>query len=265
MQLQISHTTHYQYDKPVDYALQRVHLRPMNMDIQEVNSWALEIDGGRIEASYKDHYGNHSDLISTDPGVRTLAITATGIVTTRDTSGIVGKIYGRAPLWHFLQTTSFTVAGPKIRALSKIVKQSDDHLSGLHALSSAILESVPYKLGETDTKSKAEEVMGIGSGVCQDHAHIFIAAARAAGLPARYVSGYLMMNDRIDQDASHAWAEVHLEELGWVGFDVSNAISPDEKYVRIAVGRDTRDAAPIKGMRLGDSDETMIVSLQVQQ
>lgn len=265
MQLQISHTTHYRYDKPVDYALQRVHLRPMTMDIQEVGSWNLEIEGGRIEASYRDHYGNHSDLISTDPGVQTLAITATGSVTTRDTSGVVGKVYGRAPLWHFLQSTPLTVAGPKIRALSKIILQSDDQLSGLHALSAAILEATPYKLGETDTNSTAEDVVGIGSGVCQDHAHVFTAAARAAGIPARYVSGYLMINDQIDQDASHAWAEVHLDELGWVGFDVSNGVAPDDKYVRLAVGRDTRDAAPIKGMRLGDSDESMIVSLQVQQ
>lgn len=265
MQLQISHTTHYRYDQPVDYALQRVHLRPLSSNIQHVNSWKLDIDGGRIEASYLDHYGNHSDLISIDSGVQTLAITATGSVTTHDTSGIVGKTYGRAPLWHFLQSTPLTVAGPKIRALSEIIARSDDKLTGLHSLSAAILEATPYKLGETDTNSKAEDVIGIGSGVCQDHAHIFSAAARSAGIPARYVSGYLMINDQIDQDASHAWAEVHLDELGWVGFDVSNGVAPDDKYVRLAVGRDARDAAPIKGMRLGNSDETMIVSLQVQQ
>lgn len=265
MQLQISHTTHYRYDKPVDYALQRVHLRPLNLNIQTVNSWNLDIDGGRIEASYLDHYGNHSDLVSIDAGVQTLTIAATGSVTTYDTSGIVGKVYGRAPLWHFLQSTPLTVAGPKIRALSEIIARSDDKLSGLHAMSAALLEAAPFKVGETDMKTKAEDALGIGSGVCQDHTHIFAAAARSAGIPTRYVSGYLMINDQIDQDAGHAWAEVHLDDLGWVGFDVSNGVAPDEKYVRLAVGRDARDAAPIKGMRLGDSDETMIVSLQVQQ
>jgi transglutaminase-like putative cysteine protease len=81
--------------------------------------------------------------------------------------------------------------------------------------------------------------------VCQDHAHIFIGAARAADIPARYVSGYLMMNDRIEQDATHAWAEAHVEELGWVGFDISNGISPDPRYVRVATGRDYRHAAPL--------------------
>jgi len=111
----------------------------------------------------------------------------------------------------------------------------------------------------------AEEAMAGGTGVCQDHAHIFIAAARAGGVPARYVSGYLMMDDRIDQDASHAWAEGYVAGLGWVGFDISNRQSPDERYVRLAVGRDYHDAAPISGLRIGDAQESMIVNLQVQQ
>ena len=113
----------------------------------------------------------------------------------------------------------------------------------------------------------AEEALTLGDGgVCQDHANIFISAARLSGLPARYVSGYLMMNDRVDQDATHAWAEACMSnDLGWVGFDVSNGVSPDERYVRIAVGRDARDAAPIDGLRMGSADEKLIVSLQVQQ
>jgi transglutaminase-like putative cysteine protease len=92
-----------------------------------------------------------------------------------------------------------------------------------------------------------------GAGVCQDHAHIFISAARANGIPARYVSGYLMMDDRIDQEATHAWAEAHVEGLGWVGFDVSNGISPDPRYVRVATGSDYRDAAPITGITQGSA------------
>ena len=74
-----------------------------------------------------------------------------------------------------------------------------------------------------------------------------------------------MMDDRIDQDATHAWAEAHIEGLGWVAFDVSNGISADERYLRLATGRDSTDAAPVSGMRLGDTRETMKVTLQVQQ
>jgi transglutaminase-like putative cysteine protease len=101
--------------------------------------------------------------------------------------------------------------------------------------------------------------------VCQDHAHVFIGAARSVGVPARYVSGYLMMNDRIDQEATHAWAEAHVDGLGWVGFDVSNWISPDPRYVRVATGRDYRDAAPITGVVFGTSTEDLHVDVAVEQ
>jgi transglutaminase-like putative cysteine protease len=83
--------------------------------------------------------------------------------------------------------------------------------------------------------------------------------------PARYVSGYLMMNDRVHQDASHAWAEAHVEGVGWVGFDVSNGISPDARYVRVATGLDYREAAPISGLRFGQGGEALSIDIQVQQ
>ena len=107
--------------------------------------------------------------------------------------------------------------------------------------------------------------MKSGSGVCQDHTHVFITIARLFGYPARYVSGYLMLENSIEQNASHAWAEVHLEGLGWVGFDVSNGISPDDRYVRIATGLDYREAAPVSGIWFGGGKESMTVKLQVQQ
>jgi len=146
---------------------------------------------------------------------------------------------------------------------NKLLPQA--HLRDLHDLAGAILAALPYQAGQTDVGTSAEDAMGGSFGVCQDHAQIFVSAARLSGLPARYVSGYLMINDRIDQDATHAWAEVCLPELGWVGFDVSNGVSPDERYVRVACGRDAFDAAPVQGLRLGSADETLMVSLQVQQ
>lgn len=265
MQLQISHKTQYIYDQPVDYALQKVRLRPLTSALQDVADWQVLVEGGKVEASYRDHYGNHTDLVSVDPGGHSVTITAQGTVTSKNNTGVVGNIYGRAPLWHFEQATAQTVPGPLIKALADVLGQGGDILSDLHALSAAILRAAPYQIGSTQTGTSAEEALRGGSGVCQDHAQIFVAAARDSGIPARYVSGYLMMNDRVDQDASHAWAEAHLPDLGWVGFDISNGISPDERYVRVAIGRDARDAAPIAGLRTGTADESMIVSLQVQQ
>ncbi|MCV2894679.1 transglutaminase family protein [Lentibacter sp. XHP0401] len=265
MKLSISHTTEYAYSAPVDYALQKVRLRPMPSSMQEVLDWTVEVTGGKVEASYTDHYGNHVDLVSIDHGAQVLSIHAIGHVNTLNNSGVLGPVYGVVPLWHFLQETPLTAAGKAIRALPRITGTSEHQISDLHNLSNAILEALPYKFGGTGVDTPAEEALQGGHAVCQDHAQIFISAARLSGLPARYVSGYLMINDQIAQDATHAWAEVCIDGLGWVGFDISNGVSPDERYVRIAIGRDARDAAPIEGLRMGTADETLMVSLQVQQ
>ena len=265
MLLNIKHVTRYDYDVPVRYALQKTRLRPLANPLQEVANWDVRVDGGRIETSYVDHFGNHVDLISAEPGTQHMILSAEGTATTQDAAGILGKVYGRAPLWLFQRPTTATHCGEGVADIAKVVAEAASPLEGLHALSKAILDRVPYETGKTASDTTAEDAIKIGHGVCQDHAHIYVAAARAVGLPARYVSGYLLMPDRIDQDASHAWAEVHLDDLGWVGFDPSNGVSPDEKYLRTAIGRDAQDAAPISGLRMGTGNEAMIVSLQIQQ
>ncbi len=265
MKLKITHTTHYSYDQPVRYALQQVRLTPTDNPQQTVRNWSVDIEGGSQELSFRDQYNNQTILVLADAGQTELRFISTGEVDTHDTSGILGKVYGIAPLWHFKQSSPRTEAGKNVRLLSKTIGKNESILGGLHALSKSILDMVPYQTDQTFYGTTAEEALKTGGGVCQDHAQIFVSAARHAGVPARYVSGYLMMDDRIDQEASHAWVEAHLDDLGWVGFDVSNGISPDERYVKIATGLDSRDAAPITGMRLGSSNESMIVSLQIQQ
>ena len=264
MRLSITHRTEYEYDAPVDYALQQVRLTPTSNSQQNVLSWQVDIEGGQEELSFTDQYKNHTMMVSIIPGGTKVVLTASGEVDTLDQSGVLGQVYGYAPLWHFTQHSDLTKPGREIRKLARSIK-GEDILTSLHELSSTIADTVKYEAGKTYAATSAEQAVEGGYGVCQDHAQIFIAAARTAGIPARYVSGYLMMNDRVDQDASHAWAEAHVEGLGWVGFDVSNGISPDERYVRIAVGLDYRDAAPVSGMRMGTANESMIVSVQVQQ
>ena len=153
-----------------------------------------------------------------------------------------------------------------MRSLIASVKRSDgDTLAMLHDLSAAIRETVRYQTGATTVETTAEEAVTDGVGVCQDHAHVFIGAARALDVPARYVSGYLMMNDRIEQEATHAWAEAHVDGLGWVGFDISNGISPDTRYVRVATGRDYAEAAPVTGISFGARQAELRVALAVEQ
>ncbi|WP_323763637.1 transglutaminase family protein [Marinovum sp.] len=265
MDITINHGTDYGYSAPVSYALQKVRLRPLASQVQRVAEWQIEIAGGRIETSYRDHHGNHVDLVSLDPGGQGLRLRAHGTVETLDGSGVFGRHDGVAPLWYYRQQTPLTRPGAAIRALPAVAPEPAGQLDSLHALSAAILQALPYATGTTGADTGAEAALQGTSGVCQDHAQIFVSAARLSGLPARYVSGYLLVNDQTEQEATHAWAEVHVEGLGWVGFDVSNGVSPDEKYARIATGRDARDAAPVAGLRMGSAEESLVVSLQVQQ
>lgn len=265
MKLKITHTTKYAYDAPVSYGLQQVRLTPASSKSQTVLDWNITLTGAQTELSFKDQYQNETLLLHVEPGACDVAVEVSGHVDTHSSDGIFGKVYGTAPLWHFKQSTPRTEAGENVHALAERISPQGDFLSALHDLSKAIVDVVPYGQAQTFAGTTAEQALIAKGGVCQDHAQIFVSAARVAGIPARYVSGYLMMNDRVDQDASHAWAEAHLDGLGWVGFDVSNGISPDERYVRIATGLDSRDAAPLTGMRMGSSAESMIVSLQVEQ
>ena len=266
MRLRVDHETRYTYDAPVSYGLQQVRMRPKDSRGQKVLDWTITVEGGATELCYDDHNGNRVDLIGIEPGRTETSIRCVGLVENTEGDGVLGKHQGFLPLWHFKRSSPLTQAGEGVRKLVAGLGDCDiAQVSTGHALSAAILDTGGYEGGNTHSGTTAEEAITGGTGVCQDHAHIFCSAARLMGLPARYVSGYLMMNDRVEQDASHAWAEAFFEGLGWVGFDISNGYSPDERYIRVATGIDFREAAPINGMRMGGSDEGVLVTLKVEQ
>ena len=266
MRLAIRHTTRYTFTAPVAHALQRLRLTPKTTQGQSIVDWAMEYENARPELEYEDQHHNAVTLIAVDPGARHVTVTCRGTVQTQDHAGVIGRHAGHLPLWSFTSQTALTRPGGRLRQLVRTLDVTDrDRLDFLHALSARIREDVAYGKGATGVSTTAEQAVEAGCGVCQDHAHIFIGAARSVGVPARYVSGYLMMNDRIDQEATHAWAEAHVDGLGWVGFDVSNRISPDPRYVRVATGRDYRDAAPITGITFGSMTEDLHVEVAVEQ
>lgn len=267
MQLSISHTTTYRFATPALYGLQQLRLTPKTRSgHQSVTRWDMQVEGGKLETTFHDQHQNKVALVSFDAGAHEIRVLCDGVVEVEDTAGVVGKHAGFAPLWFFQRTTALTQAGARVQALvDGLAEEFPEDLPRLHALSERVLEAVPYIIGRTDAETSAEDAVIEGAGVCQDHAHIFIAAARLMGYPARYVSGYLMMNDRVHQDASHAWAEAHIPGIGWVGFDVSNGYSPDPRYVRVATGLDYSEAAPIAGLHYGASGEAMSVDIQVAQ
>lgn len=265
MRLNISHTTAYHYDSPVPYALQQLRLRPKSRIDQAMISWSVDISGGRREVTFEDEHANSVELISFEPGADTVVVTCTGEVDVTDTNGVVGHHTGFTPLWLFQRETPLTRPGANLRRLLSGFDRPDEALPMLHDLMDFVADAVPYSTEQTASDLTAEEAIAAGHGVCQDHAHIFVAAARHLGFPARYVSGYLLVDDQPDQDASHAWAEAHVAGLGWVGFDVSNRQCPDDRYVRVATGLDYSQAAPVRGLRLGDASESMKVILRVEQ
>ncbi len=266
MQLSISHSTIYKFKQAPSYGLQQLRLTPKSNKAQTTLDWSLDVIGGEMQADFLDENANRVHLVSLDPEAKEIEIISSGTLEIENNQGIVGAHSGFAPLWYFYRQTPLTAPKTGIKSLIKELGDDlEDPISGFHTLSKLISSKVNYETGETDAVTTAEDAISLGKGVCQDHAHIFISTAREAGFPARYVSGYLMMNDRIDQDATHAWAEVHIPSLGWVGFDVSNGISPDDRYVRVATGLDYSQAAPISGMIYGGGGESLRVDIQVQQ
>ncbi|KHK90929.1 transglutaminase family protein [Novosphingobium malaysiense] len=266
MLLTVKHTTHYSFAEKVYHGLQRLRLKPKSTHGQEVLEWRMDLVGAKPEADYDDQHFNHTDLVSIEPGGREVVVTCHGTVRTIDNNGVMGTHSGHMPLWCFLRPTPLTRAGNRVRQLvASIDADRENTLDFLHALTRAIGEQVEYVPGTTDASTTAEQALTAGQGVCQDHAHIFISAGRLLDIPMRYVGGYLKMDGLVEQEAGHGWAEAHVPGLGWVGFDISNAICPDERYIRVATGCDYSEAAPVTGIAMGAGETSLDVHLSVDE
>ncbi len=191
MKLAIRHTTRYRFREPVVHALQRLRLTPKQTQGQQILEWDMAYENAARELEYEDQHCNTVTLIAVDPGAQEVSVTCRGTVRTEDEGGIIGRHSGHLPLWSFLGQTRLTRPGSKLRALAdKMAEPGEGELvEWLHDLSNLIRDHVTYETGHTGVSTTAEEAVGAGCGVCQDHAHIFIGAARARGIPARYVSG----------------------------------------------------------------------------
>ncbi len=265
MRIAITHRTRYDFEEPVVHALQRLRLTPKSTSGQSIIEWSMDMEGAHRELEYEDHNCNTTTLVAVEPGIQQVKIECRGLVDTNDNAGVIGRHAGHLPIWHFAGQSKMTKPGSAMKAIVSGMADSDDRLDMLHELSAKVLDKVRYETGRTTSETTAEEAAEAGHGVCQDHAHIFIGCARHLGIPARYVSGYLMMEDRVMQEAGHAWAEAFIKDLGWVGFDISNGISPDARYVRVATGKDYSEAAPITGISFGGSGDSLSVELEVSQ
>ena len=265
MRLSIVHRTAYQYDAAVSFGIQYLRLTPYANASQRVVRWGIEAPGTLTR--WIDAFGNQCDtLIFDGPGDR-IEISAAGEVETTDTKGVLPDEQGSVPVETYLRPTPLTAADEAVAdfAVPFAKAASGDRLDAVHRISTAIRDRIEYREGTTDVQSSAAAALGNGVGVCQDHAHVFIAVCRALQIPARYVSGYLYVADRdAPATAGHAWASAWVDELGWVSFDVANRTCGTECYVGTAIGLDYDSACPIRGIREGgDPAERLSVSVSV--
>jgi len=264
MRLQVRHKTQYRYDGPVAYAIQTLRLSPRPHEGLRVLSWRVEADGRRDLPSYVDGFGNLVHCHSINRRHDSVTLSVEGEVETVDCAGILRGAEETLPPVFFLRETALTRADAAIAAMAESGARGRTALDALHGLMIAVHEQLAYRAGATDTGTPAAEALRQGAGVCADYAHVFIAGAKHLGIPARYVGGYLWTGvDGREHQASHAWAEAYVPDLGWVGFDATNRICPTDAYVRSAIGLDYRSAAPASGVRRGDAPEKLTVSVAV--
>ena len=262
--LYVTHKTKYSFEAGPLSGLQQIKKTPYSDSCQMVLDWSLSLKGAKEELSFTDSFNNNVHLIRIEPRTECLVIECEGHVEVADKFGIRGYETSTIPLWVWTEQTNITKPGSNIRKLVKGLSLKNN-ISDFHKLMELINRSLGFEKNTTDVKTTAEAAFKSGYGVCQDFTNIFIACCRLHGLPARYVSGFLLLENNQVQEAMHAWAEVFVEDLGWVGFDTANNVSPDDRYIRVALGRDYADAAPIKGLTSGVQNECLSVSIMISE
>jgi transglutaminase-like putative cysteine protease len=268
MRIRVSHETVYRYEQPPKGVIQTLRMTPRNYDGQYVVDWRIDASADcRLDAQ-EDAFGNITHTFSADGPLDTLRLLVEGMVETQDSHGIVRGTIEHFPASLFLRTTPLTAADAAIAACAAEVRAAGpaDPLGLLHALLARIHGEIAFDTDPTRSTTTAAEAFALKRGVCQDLTHVFIAAARELGFPARYVAGYFHRADGVvHQEAGHAWAEAHLPDLGWVAFDPTNCICATEAHIRVAVGLDYLGAAPVRGTRFGGGAETLAVTVVVDQ
>lgn len=264
MRLNIEHHTRYVYSEPVNYTIQQLRLTPQNGFGQHVKRWEIRVNGELPAA--EDSYGNIVHTLVVDVPHDELVIIAMGEVETGLPMDLQHQAseHGSLPLVVYLRDTPLTQSNAEMVDFAKQYQQSHRQNQALEGMMHGLLDRVHYIKGVTQVTTSAIEAFALGKGVCQDHAHIFIACCRAIGLPARYVSGYLFTEDASLMQ-THAWADVYLQDEGWQSFDVSNGCRADATHVRLASGLDYRTASPVSGTRSGGGVEGMASSVIVNQ
>lgn len=262
MRLAIEHHTQYRFTEPQSRLVQMMRLTPSDTIDQTVLSWRVDVDCDVRLRDTVDGYGNKVTMLYAEGPLESIDVTVAGQVLTTESNGVIRGSYEPLPEGLFLRETPRTTTSEALSAFAEDARGAcSGSLDCLHRWNIALAQRFPGVPDLPDTGLSAAQAFAEAKPSSRDLAHIFIAGARAIGVPARYVSGYRQGAN--DACAPHGWAEAWVPDLGWVGFDPSAGIGPDERYVRVAVGLDAPGAASIAGSRLGQGGEEMEVDLNV--
>ncbi len=248
MRLNIRHHTTYTYGAQVSKSIQYIRLTPRNTPQQRILQWSLTVPGET--AAMTDGFGNQVTVMTLNEPTDTIHLAAEGVVDltgkplTRDDSPFPPQV--------FLRHTPLTEPSAEIKAFAR---QFTGQKRSLMKLMNEVRSRIQFTPGATTVTHTAAEAFELGAGVCQDHTHVFIACCRYIGVPVRYVSGYIHSQGD-DHLSTHAWAEAWVGR-NWQTFDVVNTLNVAESHLKLAIGLDYRDAAPVRGIRSGGGDEQM--------
>jgi transglutaminase-like putative cysteine protease len=284
MRLDICHVTKYSYDSSVTDSVNEIRLTPRTDERQACYQHRLLIEPNVQLLSYEDYFGNRVHSFTAYTPHRELTITSNSTVVTRDRDVIWKAAWGPEESWNrlrsdefidgnaeYLLPTSFASFHSTVESYANGIRGEEEGVFGfIRNAASAIYGDFEYKPHSTGVHTTADELIGIGTGVCQDFAHLLLSVCRLRGVPARYVSGYHFVGDLQGRNAdfeqaSHAWVEVYIPGVGWQGIDPTNNNLIDWRYVKLGHGRDYNDIVPVKGIYRGTSGQTLQVSVDVRQ
>ena len=262
MWLHVEHRTSFTYGGPVTEAYTELRLKPLDAGGQRCSSFQLRTDPvGSPARSHLDHYGNEVLRFDVLEAHDALVVTASADVYTPPSYAEPPRPLTLNEEYDFLMATGYVPLDGELAALAESLPEGPT-AARAHALVDVLRARLVYERGATTVRTTADEVLRLGRGGCQDFAHVFLGAARHAGIPARYVSGYLYDAELDGGDAaSHAWVDVWTEEQGWISFDPTHGREQTDHYVRVAVGRDYADVPPTRGVYRGTATEELAVDV----
>ncbi len=273
MLLRILHETKLSYTEPVSETVFEVRMAPPSDEDQTNLGYRLKIMPAAPVTIYRDGFGNRVDLFNILTSYRELVIRATSIVRTHHTSSAESRLADvdwipetdaqhTMETLEYLQPSPFVNRSPELdQFLTTLPKPGGRLLDLVHRLNEAVRDRLLYEKKVTTARTPVDEALRLGRGVCQDFAHLFIAASRGLGLPARYVSGYIHQAGEV---ATHAWCQVWTGRNGWVDVDPTRGTLVGDDYVKIGIGRDYSDIPPNRGVWKGRADEIISVSVKVE-